>query len=79
MFGFTYSGRGHPRSSNKTLFYNQPGELYREGTEAPVRQAIGLFEKAIELDPMFARADVGVAECHRWLADAGKEPADVSL
>ena len=39
-------------------------ELFREETEASLRQAIGLFEKAIELDPRFARAYVGVAECH---------------
>jgi TolB-like protein/Tfp pilus assembly protein PilF len=54
-------------------------ELYREETEASVRQAMSLFEKAVELDPKFARAYVGVAECHEWLADAGYEPSDVSL
>jgi TolB-like protein/class 3 adenylate cyclase/cytochrome c-type biogenesis protein CcmH/NrfG len=54
-------------------------ELYREGeTEASLRQAISLFEKAIELDPRFARAYVGVAECHQWLAN-GYEPYDISL
>ena len=54
-------------------------ELYREGTEASLRQALGLFEKAMELDPRFARAYVGVAECHQSLAVAGYEPSDVSL
>jgi TolB-like protein/Tfp pilus assembly protein PilF len=54
-------------------------ELFREGTEASVRQAIGLFEKAIELDPRFARAHVGVAECHDWLAIGAYEPPDISL
>jgi len=54
-------------------------ELYREGTEASLRQAIGLFEKAIKLDPNFARAYVGIAECHTKLGDGGYEPADVSL
>ena len=42
----------------------QGRELLREETEASVRQALSLFEKAIELDPTFARAYVGVAECH---------------
>jgi len=54
-------------------------ELFREETEASVRQAIGLFEKAIELDPRFARAYVGIAECHQWLANYGSEPSAVSL
>jgi TolB-like protein len=54
-------------------------ELYREETEASLRQAISLFEKAIELDPKFARAYVGLAECHQWLANYGHEPYDISL
>jgi adenylate cyclase len=54
-------------------------ELFREDTEAAVRQAIGLFEKAIKLDPRFARAYVCVAECHEWLSNAGYEPYDVAL
>src|SRR5208337_1277487 len=53
-------------------------ELLREGTEASLKQAIALFEKAIELDPGFARAYVGVAECHQSLATHGYEPWDVS-
>ena len=54
-------------------------ELFREETEAPLREALGLFEKAIELDPRFAKAHVGVAECHQWLATTGYEPYDVSI
>ena len=54
-------------------------ELLREETEASLRQALGLFEKAIKLDPSFARAYVGVAECHQLLASFGYEPYDVSL
>ena len=54
-------------------------ELFREETEASLKQALGLFEKAIELDPRFARAHVGVAECHQWLGNYGYEPYDVSL
>ena len=57
----------------------QGRELLREETKASVRQAIGLFEKAIQLDPSFARAYVGVAECHQSLANSGYEPRDVSL
>ena len=54
-------------------------ELFREDTEASLRQALRLFEKAIELDPRFARAYVGVAECHQSLAGFGYEPWDVSF
>jgi adenylate cyclase len=54
-------------------------ELLREETEVSFRQAIGLFEKAIQLDPSFAKAYVGVAEGHQSLATAGHEPYDVSL
>jgi adenylate cyclase len=54
-------------------------ELFREETEASLRQATGLFEKAIELDPKFAKAYVGLAECHQSLAIRAYEPDDVSL
>jgi TolB-like protein/class 3 adenylate cyclase len=56
----------------------QGRELYREGTETSLKQAIGLYEKAIELDSRFAKAYAGMAECHTALADAGYEPADIS-
>ena len=60
-------------------YFLQGRELLREQTEASLRQAIALFEKAIELDPRFARAYVGQAECHQFLADKGSEPSDVSV
>ena len=59
-------------------YYLQGRELLREGTEASLREALSLFEKAIVLDPKFARAYVGVAECHQSLATRGSEPFDVS-
>jgi adenylate cyclase len=52
-------------------------ELLRVGGEANCREALTLFEKAVELDPHFARAYVGVAEAHQTLATAGYEPWDV--
>ena len=54
-------------------------EVLREGSEPSVRQALALFEKAVELDSSFARAYVGVAECHQSLATNGYEPEDVSI
>ena len=52
-------------------------ELSRDGSESSLRQALALFEKAVELDPSFARAHVGVAECHQHLATGGYEPTDI--
>jgi TolB-like protein len=54
-------------------------ELFRQDSEASVRQALSLFAKAIELDPSFAKAHVGVADCHDWLGNIGGEPTDVYL
>jgi adenylate cyclase len=54
-------------------------ELLREASEPSLREALRLFGNAIALDPSFARAHVGLAECHQWLADGGYEPLDDSM
>jgi len=54
-------------------------ELFRDVSEPSRRQALKLFERAVELDPSYARAHVGVAECHQYLAGVGYEPRDVML
>ena len=41
--------------------------LWHQGTEASVRQAIGLFEQAIAQDPNFALAYAGLAESYSFL------------
>jgi adenylate cyclase len=61
------------------VYYLQGKELYREGAESSFKQAIGFFEKATELDPNFAKAYVGMADCHTSLADGGYESPDVSI
>ncbi len=60
-------------------YFLQGRELFREGNESSLKQAIGFFEKAIELDPKFAKAYVGMADCHTTLADGGYELADIAL
>jgi len=46
-------------------------ELLRgEPNETALQQALALFERAVELDPYFARAHVGVAEVHIQIADS---------
>jgi adenylate cyclase len=54
-------------------------ELFREGSELSLRQALRLFERTVELDRSFAKAHVAVAECHQRLAGIGYEPMDVML
>jgi tetratricopeptide (TPR) repeat protein len=49
-------------------------ELLREGSEPSLRQALNLFQRAVELDPSFARAFEGQAECLVTLANDGYEP-----
>jgi len=69
------------KPTENTAAYNnflRGRELFREGTEASARQALSLFEKTTELDPKFAKAYVGIAECHRFLADSGWELTDIS-
>jgi TolB-like protein len=43
-------------------------------SEATVRQALALFEKAIDRDAGFARARVGAADCYIWLGGEGSLP-----
>jgi len=61
------------------MYFLQGRELFREDKEDSVKQALSLFEKAIELDPKFAKAYVGIAECHQFLATGGYEAYDVSV
>jgi len=60
-------------------FFLRGRELFREETKDSLRQAISLFEKAIELDSEFARAYVGIAECHLALAESGQDSYGGSL
>ncbi len=56
------------------MYYLRGRELVRERTEPSLRQAKELFEKAVALDPTFARAYAGVAECFINLVNDGYEP-----
>ncbi len=52
-------------------FYLQGRYHWHKGTEADLRTAIRLFEKAIEVDPTYAQAYVGLADSHIGLCDEG--------
>ena len=54
-------------------------ELAREETEPSFKQAINFFEKAVGLDPTFARAYLGMANCFLLLAGDGYEPYEKSI
>jgi tetratricopeptide (TPR) repeat protein len=60
-------------------FFLRGRELFKEETKDSIRQAISLFEKAIELDSEFAKAYVGIAECHLALAESGQDSYGGSL
>ena len=59
--------------------YLRGRELTREMTETSLRQAKGLFEKALQFDPSFAKAYSGLAECSLHLANELYEPYEQSI
>jgi len=61
-------------STEAYTFYLRGRELAQERTEPSLRQAIEIFEKAIQLDPTFARAYSGLADCYAALVVGGDEP-----
>jgi adenylate cyclase len=54
-------------------YYLRGKELVRERTEHSLRQAIGVFERAISIDNSFAKAYVGIAEGYWALVNDGYE------
>ena len=58
-------------SAEAFTYYLRARELVRSGTEASLRQAPEVFEKAIVLDPSFARAHAGLAESYLEATNAG--------
>lgn len=56
-----------------TYFLQGRHLLYGE-SESAVKQALQFFNKSIELDPSFARAYVGRADCYLSLTDFGHSP-----
>jgi adenylate cyclase len=58
-------------------YFLQGSELLRNHISA--REALTLFEKAIDLDPKFAKAYVGVADCHLALGESALDSWGVSI
>jgi adenylate cyclase len=68
-----------PRAPQNTEAY----DLYLQGlyfsnksTEAALRKALGLFQRALDKDPTFGRAWTGIAKAWYWLADAYVKPLE---
>jgi adenylate cyclase len=57
-----------------TLFLHGRKLFSEKGTEATMRQALAFFETAVERDPAFARAHVGLGEAVLWLGNEGVLP-----
>jgi adenylate cyclase len=53
--------------------------LLQRGEEAPLRNALSLFEQALARDPRFARAQAGIAESYIWLFNWGYIPAQEGI
>jgi len=60
-------------STEAYTYYLQGMELLRERTEPSIRQAVTIFEKATSIDPSFAKAITGIAECYWALVNDGYE------
>ncbi len=70
------------KSTDSTEAYTcflQGRELYRQGDERSLRRAAELYQKAIDIDPSFARAHCGLASCFWMLANEGYEPYEQSI
>ena len=72
-------GKKATENTEAYTYFLRGRELAREVTEPSVRQAIGLFEKAVELDPSFAKAYAGLAECFLILATDTYEPYEKAI
>jgi adenylate cyclase len=53
--------------------------FWNRQTEASLNLAIGEFEKAINLDPGYARAHVGLSDCYRLLEFWGAMPPETAI
>ena len=60
-------------------YYLRGRELAREETKPSLKQAVGLFEKAVKLDPSYARAHSALAECFIILANNSYEPYEQAI
>ena len=63
--------RAPTKSTDAFALYLKGRHYWNERTEASMRTGIKYFEKALELDPEFALAYVGIADCYAVLVGHG--------
>ena len=64
-------GRKPTENTEAYILFLQGREKLREQTKTSLNSAVELFKKATELDPSFAGAHNGIADCYRLLANDG--------
>jgi adenylate cyclase len=67
-------GRKATENTEAYMYYLRGRELIATRTERSLRDALGVFEKAISLDPSFAKAYAGLAEVYTNMFHDGYEP-----
>ncbi len=74
--GAARAGRGRPGELEAFHHYLQGRFFWNKRTEEGLRSALGHFSEAVRLNPAFARAYSGVADCHLMLGmSAAEAPA----
>ena len=81
MFGSgSRSGqKSQPHALESYNHYLQGRFLWKKRTEQGLRAALSHFERAVQLNPTFARALSGVADCHLMLGMSAAEPPEATM
>ena len=77
--GRTRARPARPQSVEAYNHYLQGRFLWKKRTEQGLRAALDHFDAAVRLDPAFARAVSGVADCHLMLAMSAAETPERSM
>jgi len=64
----------HTENAEAYQEYLKGRYFFEKGTEVGFRKAIGCFEHAIQMDPSFALAYSGLADCYRFLHSHARGP-----
>src|SRR5262249_35033567 len=63
--------RGRPRDARAYDLYLKGRQLYGQYTENALREALSVFKHATEIDPNYALAHAGIADCYGQLLQWG--------
>jgi serine/threonine-protein kinase len=71
--------KSQPQALESYNHYLQGRFLWKKRTEQGLRAALSHFNQAVQLNPTFARALSGVADCHLMLGMSAAEPPEASM